>query len=382
MTYSGQFTVAVGATSTTLSPVTGDVINVSLSVGRQRITDRWTPDICTVELYAPATGGYTVPDLGGWLRLNDANKIFIGIITDVRRDYGMPYNSGTGDAPADRITITAASVGKYYAGRGYATSVSIPTSQALSDAIASVWFDGVSSIISSPSLTGNGWSFIAQNETYTGNVLDYLNTSAQSVAGYITDRGASGSPNMVSNGTRAVQNHMNFSDVPGSQSSVTWTYYYDSIEFLASDDNSYTQINVAYNSGAGTATALSGGQPYNAYNTTSNLENLADAQQVADVDLAILSQSAYRPFRVSTRSALWQGVLGPYYVLDQFDVIGTTMNVTFRGTTYALICEGFTVSQDLEDARWTFYFSPSLGVPLILDSTAFGILDTNTLGIG
>lgn len=381
MTYTGQFTVSIGPTSSTTSPVTTKVLAVNLNVGRRMITDRWTPDICTVELYAPATGGYTVPNLGDFLQLNDANKIYSGIITDVRRDYGIPYSSGTGNAPADRITITAASVGKYQAGRGYATSVVIPASQILGNAVVDVWFDGITSL-SSPSFYGNGWGFIAQNETYTGNVLDYMNTASQSVAGYITDRGASGSPNMVSNGYRAVQNHMNFSDVPGSQSSTTWTYYYDQIEFLASADNSYTRVDVAYNSGASTATALSGSQPYNAYNTTSNLENLSEAQQVADVDLAILSQTAYRPFRVSTRSALWPSILGPYYVLDQNDVIGTTMNVTFRGTTYALICEGFTVSQDLDDARWTFYFSPSLGVPLILDSTAFGILNTNTLGLG
>jgi hypothetical protein len=63
-------------------------------------------------------------------------------------------------------------------------------------------------------------------------------------------------------------------------------------------------------------------------------------------------------------------------------VIGSLVTVTFRGTTYNVILEGFNVSQDLEQATYTFYFSPAIGVPLVLNSTAFGILDTNTLGIG
>jgi hypothetical protein len=49
---------------------------------------------------------------------------------------------------------------------------------------------------------------------------------------------------------------------------------------------------------------------------------------------------------------------------------------------YVVILEGYTITQDLDDAYYTFYFSPGLGQPLILDSTTFGILNTNTLGLG
>ena len=62
--------------------------------------------------------------------------------------------------------------------------------------------------------------------------------------------------------------------------------------------------------------------------------------------------------------------------------IGSEINIRFRSTVYTVILEGYTITQDLDDAYYAFYFSPALGQPLILDSTAFGILDTNTLGLG
>ena len=147
-----------------------------------------------------------------------------------------------------------------------------------------------------------------------------------------------------------------------------------------SADNSYTLIRVGYNNGASTATSSTGSIPYTAYQTTSNLKNLSEAQQTADVMEGILSQSTYRPFRLSTRAS----IVGSFDLAAQLknNPVGTAVSVTFRGTTYPMICEGYTASQDVDDAVWTFYFSPSLGVPLILDSTAFGILDTNTLGLG
>ena len=382
MTYNGQFTVTMGPSTTVQYPVTDQVINVSVKAGRQKITDRFTPNIATVELYAPATGGYTIPNLGDVVNIvsNGYVQFYFGKITDVQRVYDMPYNSGTGKAPGDRITITAESLAGYACGRGYATSVNIAASTTLKQAVDAVFDDGVSPSGVQVYFYGTAWdTFDAQNETYTGNVLDYINGAIISTQGYFIDHGQYADPYLYASGQRAKDNFINFTD---AASPTNGLYTYDQIEFLAAVDNSYTLINVSYNSGAATVTATSGSAPYTSYTTTSILEDAADAQQVADVMRSILSQSAYRPYRISTRATMWPGVNGPGYYEAIYTILNTTVDIAFRGTTYNTILEGFTVNQDTEDARWTFYFSPALATPLVLDTTAWGILNTNTLGLG
>lgn len=373
MSYTGQYAVTINGTAWTAY-----VINVSLTVGRQQFTDRWVPDTAVIELLAPANSGPAIPSLGDQIYFDyqvSPPSLFRGVIVDIERSYGIPYASATGYAPADRLTIRAQAEATNEPARAIATAVTISTNADLSTAISDVWFAAINAL-SAPGIDGPGAAFIAQSETYTGNVLDYVNSCMISCAGYLYDNG---SVNLKSNGYRSGTNIINFTDT-GSQSSSTHTYFYDAIDFLATVDNSYTRVRVGYNNGSATATASTGTIPYTAYQTTSNLKNLSEAQQVADVDLAILSQSAYRPFRISTKAS----IVGSFDLATQLrqNPVGTRVAITFRGTTYQMICEGYSCSQDLNDARWTFYFSPALAQPLILDSTTFGILDTNTLGIG
>jgi len=380
MTYTGQFTVEVSDDAATWVDLTSYVINANVRIGRQRLTDRFTPDTCTIELLAPASGGPAIPPRGYYLQINGTNELFNGIITDVRRDYGIPYNSGTGAAPADRITIAAESTALYWCGRGYATNVNITTAMDLITAGTDVFYDGVDAL-TSPSYYGTAFdTFVSQNETFSGIVLDYLNTQAVSVVGHITDRGFGNAPSLWANGERLDERYVNFTDF-GSQSSAADSYFYDQIEFLASDDNSYTEIRVGYNSNASQAVSSTGAQPFASYSTTSILENLADAQQTADVTAAILSQSTLRPFRLSTTTAI-VGTFDMARQVNDYNLVGTQCIINFRGTVYNMVIEGYQVSQDLEQGRYTFYFSPAVSQPLILTSSEFGILDTNTLGIG
>lgn len=373
MSYTGQYVVTINGTNWS-----SYVINASLTVGRQKLTDRWVPDTAEIELLAPASGGPTIPSLGQefYYDYGTIPNSFRGVIVDIERNYGIPYNSGTGAAPADRIRIRAESYQTNQAARAIATGVTISTNANLSIAISDVWFAAIDSL-SAPAITGGGGGFIAQAETYTGNVLDYINSCMISCVGYAWT--GSGILDLASNGVRQQYNYINFTDT-GSQSSVTHTYFYDQIQFLGSVDNSYTRVFVGYNNGGSTTTSSTGTIPYTAYQTTSNLKNLSDAQQTADVMESILSQSTYRPFRLSTRAS----IVGSFDLAAQLknNPVGTAVSVTFRGTTYPMICEGYTASQDVDDAVWTFYFSPALNLPLILDSTTFGILNTNTLGLG
>ena len=380
MTYTGQFTVEVSADAATWTALTPYVIAANVRIGRQQITDRWTPDVATIELLAPPNSGPAIPPIGDYLRINGASGCYSGVITDVARDYGIKYTSATGAAPSDRITITAASRGMYVGGRAFYTNVAVTAGVVLNGYIDGTWFFSVDGALAAPQLAGTAGNFTVETGTISGNALDALNSAMVSCVGYMWDRGLSGIPNVAQNAERQSLNYVNFTDT-GSQSSATNTYFYDQIEFLASDDNSYTETQIAYNNNAATASATSGSAPFNVYQTKSVLNTLSQAQQVADVLLSVVSQTSYRPFRISTKAS----IVGSFDLaanLDAYNLVGTSCTVTFRGTTYNMIIEGYAISQDLEDARYTFYFSPALNAALILDSTAFGILDTNTLGIG
>jgi len=392
MSYNGQWDVAYSANGSTWTDVTDYVVQGTMRIGRQQLTDRYTPDNFSVELLAPASSGPAIPPVRYYLRAQttvglDTVNMFLGVITDVQRDYGIPYTSATGAAPADRITITAASYGMYLSGRGFATNVTISASTTLEGAVNAVYDDGVSTsggptFNGSPFSSTNVWNTaIAQDETYTGNVLDYINAVVASVVSRMADTPSlTAGPNLL-DGNYVRGNQFNFSD---GAAFGTQTHPYNQIEFLASDNNSYTEIRVGYNSNASTASAVSGSQPYQTYSTVSVLESASTAQGAADLTLAILSQSQYRPFRVSTKASIMTNPLLPLQLssLVTGRCIGTQVQIRFRSTVYVVILEGYTITQDLDDAYYTFYFSPALGQPLILDDTNFGILDTNTLGIG
>lgn len=390
MSYEGQWAVAYSVNGTTWTDISSYVVAGTLKVGRQQLTDRYTPDQLTVELLAPLSSGPAIPPIRYYLRAQTTlasitYNQFLGVITDVNRDYGIPYTSATGAAPADRITITASSYGMYLAGRGFATSVVIGASTTLQTAVDAVYDDGVSTsggpvFSGSPFSSSNIWNTaIAQDETYTGNVLDYINSTVASVVSRMADGPSLSSGPQLLDGNYVRGNQFNFTD---STAFGTQTHPFNKIEFLASTNNSYTEIRVGYNSNAATASAVSGSQPYQTYATVSVLEDATTAQGAADLTLAILSQSQYTPFRVSTKASMMTNPDLPSQLGSTSHAIGSQVQIRFRGTVYQTILEGYTVTQDLDDAYYTFYFSPALGQPLILDSTAFGILNTNTLGLG
>lgn len=389
MTYTGQFTVESSPDGTTWTALTSYVVNATLTVGRQRLTDRYTPDILSVELLAPSSGGPTLPVVRNQIRIfNSAlyptTPLYVGVITDVQRAYGIPYTSATQKAPADRITITASVLNSYFLGRGYANAEVIAADTATSTALNNVVTDALGSASYVNTLDGGGGFFTfwkVQGETFSGIALDYINTILQSTVSRLRDRGGTGlRAATIIEGQIVLANPFNFSDGSGSTTGWTETVVYDQIEFVASDDNSYTQIRMDYNNGS-TVTSTSGAAPYSTYQVTSNTYTAAQAQSASDYTLAVLQQTGTRPFRISTKASMIGASTVPDLITNSF-VINTEIRIMFRGTTYVMICEGFTISQDLDDCRYTFYFSPSLGQPIILDSIYLGILDTNTLGLG
>jgi hypothetical protein len=102
------------------------------------------------------------------------------------------------------------------------------------------------------------------------------------------------------------------------------------------------------------------------------------AQGLGDYVLKVNSSTTPTPFTIGVTTAI-QDNIGELGKLANCP-IGTAITVKFRGTTVnATVC-GLNVNYYPEYANMTLNLTPSLGTPFILDSTAFGVLDTNRLG--
>lgn len=354
--------------------ITEWVTDVQVVVGRKRIIDRWQPSEVTVTLIDPNPVATLV--IGGYLTVKG-----IGFsIVSMERNYGIPYNAGTGAAPQDIVTLRGLSYGLRYCGAIKYQNETLAQNTLEEYAYVAT---GNVSLSGAPTFVGPAWStFTAKLTSFSGSGLDFLNSLVNGVVGYVQDQGVfnnvifQNNLTLGSSGAFAADNLVNFTDT-GAQSSATNTYYFDQIQFLASTENDYGLVVVTYNVGANTVTSGAGGAEYQ---TNTLLNQQSQAQQMADVLHAILSASDLAPYAISTKASITDG-------LDQvtqtgYDLVGTRIGITFRGQTYNAICEGFTITSTINDDRYTYYLSPAIAQALILDDTEFGILDTNTLALG
>lgn len=377
MTYTGQYTVDyTGVLYDPPEDITQYVIGVSLNVGRKRLIDRWTPNTITVDMIDPKP---TEPfRVGAYLTVNGIGFV----ITSIDRNYGIPYITATNTAWEDRVTIQGESFGLYRAARRQEIATTLVEDVAQEYVLNAV---GLTSGTPDDDFEGPAWrTFRCKATGFNGTAIDLMNGVLNGVVGYVHDPGifdnltGYNGMSFASSGQFGGTNAINFTD-NGAQSSATNTYHYDQIQFATNAENSYGNVAVTYNVGASTAQAVAGTLNY-AYQTNTLLKNAADADQTADVLYALLGESEIVPYAISTTS----NIVGAYDLDTQttYTLPGSRVSIVFRGTTYNAICEGFTVTQDLNQARYTYYLSPVLGQALILDSSQFGILDTNVLALG
>jgi hypothetical protein len=354
--------------------LSGWTTDAQVVVGRNRIIDRWQPSEVTITLLDP--NPVATLRVGGYLTVKGIGFVIVSI----SRTYGIPYNSTTHSAPQDIVVLNALSTGLKYCGQ-----IKYQDETLTANTLKEYAYTATGNISGggAPVFSGSAWdTFTAKLTNFSGSGLDLLNGLVNGVVGYVQDPGTFNNVifqnplNLGSSGIYAANNHVNFTD-SGAQSSATNTYHFDEIQFLATTENDYGVIIVTYNVGANVVTAGSAGPEYQ---TNTLLNTGSQAQQMADVLAAILASSEITPYSISTKASITDGF--DQQSQTQYDTIGTRIGITFRGTTYNAICEGFTISQTVNDARYTYYLSPALAQPLILDDTNFGILDTNTLGIG
>lgn len=369
-----NYSTTINGTYTTLSGIQ----SVSVSRGRQRFQDNIGATSCTIELI-PATSYATPLAVGQFIDVRTSNTgsstaYFCGKITDIQRTYSYPYNSVSGYAPADRIVITATGATGLLAATtldNYSFA-SIYASVALSTMISTY---GVVPIYVD--------SFTQSSiQTYSGGLFDAANQLLRTLQ-YVLEETRTDRTNpyfFITFGPLGYgwSTPTKFSDT-GASGSLAFT----ELQFLSSAQNSFTQVSVQPE-GLAAQTVSTGSAPYNSlpYQTYNN--STADALSLANYILTTNNQPTPVPFTLSTNTmaaptcmslAEWVDPSGP-----MAPILGSPVEVTFRGSTSVASIQGITSVFYPDHASVQLFLSPSLGTPFTLDSTAFGVLDTNRLG--
>jgi hypothetical protein len=361
---------------------------VSINRGRQRFQDNFQQTSCVIELI-PANS-YALPlAVGQFIDVRDANNgtspcYFFGVISDVSRKFDMPYNSVSGAAPGDRITITATGPVGLIGSNSFTRSSGVQS--ASGGARGAAIQAGVGAIVQVFA------SRLASAVNFTGGALDLVNTYLRTGQFFIEDldgqRSSSTPQQFYMQLYEAGRFNINYTF---SDAGTLGAFKFAALEYLSSVQNTFTEVEVVAPAIA-TQTASTGVAPFNTlvYNTLSN--STADALDLANLILGLQDSVAVTPFSISTNTLLSPTCtsmsLVNYYITVGASVVvpypganlGSGVTVEFRGTTVEAQIQGINTTFYPEYAAVQLYLSPGIGVPFTLDSATFGVLDTNKLG--
>jgi len=375
MTYSTPVVCYSTTQNGTYTQLAG-IQSIVISRGRQRFQDNFPASSCVIELIPDAT--YATPlAIGQFIDIRTSNSggatcYFGGKITDIERSYGIPYNTSTEYAPADRITISATG------STGALAANTLTNYSTTTDVV----FNVISSMIGSLGMVsyqkGNPPTIISE-PSFTGGAMDYLNLVARSSLVSVDDeynRGTQLGVWYYQTGTLGTtQTVINFTDAKPAMSNIP----FNAIDYLSSVQNSFTQVSARTNTL--TANSTTGSAPYNtlvfetALNTQSDLDNVANYVRITN------SQATPVPFIIRTDTNCYDNALSLAVLANTTQlIIGAPVTVQFRGVTVNATIQGITTTMLPDQASVLLYLSPSLGTPFTLNSSQFGLLDTNRLG--
>lgn len=376
------YSTAINGTYTQLTGVQ----SVNIRRGRQFFQDNFPGTRCTVELI-PANSYATPLAIGQWIDVRTSNSssaaaYFVGQITDVERSYDMPYTTATGYAPGDRITITATGA------TGQIAANTVPSYTAVLQTVVYqlaefAFLSGVGTAIQGDDLLTN-----LATATNIG-ALDAINQLARTGQFNIDDADT----NRQSNPYTAVLQPMYFaytgvgSLVATFGDAGTGTKY-NQLRFLSSNQSTFNSVNVI-TPGLATQNVKAAAGPYNSLDYNTYSANTTNALNLATYLYRMLSgQTTVAPFSIGCDTAVDDTFLQYCHVANVYRVtqtprytwIGGQATIAFRGTTYSAAVQSINTNFYPDRATAEFTFAPTLGQPFTLDSSTFGILDTNRLG--
>ena len=369
--------------------------SVSINRGKSRFQDPTGVTQCQIELIPQSTYPAAIT-IGQFIDIRDTNSgassaYFVGQITDIERTYDIPYNAGTGFAPGDRVTITVTGgtgvLGSGYGSSGFGSTVDATYSfMTGSMQIANVYAITPANIGFNYGVFGSPVP-IGENVIMPGlapwldTINDTLNTVQYSMddldlnrvfkANYFNIASVFAGVYFYPTGQTGVT--LSFVDDGSTGASI---YKYGLIQYASSIQTAFRQVIVT--SSLADQERTTGSPPFVGFSYSTLAATTTQAQQLGDYVLTVNSSTTPTPFTIGVSTAI-QDNIGELGKLANCP-IGTGVIVKFRGTTVnATVC-GIRANYYPDYANMTLNLTPSLGTPFTLNSTAFGILNTNRLG--
>jgi hypothetical protein len=374
----------------TYTSLTG-IQSVSINRGRQRFSDNFTPTNAVIDLIPAAT--YAVPlAVGQFIDIRTTNSAsspayFVGTITDVERQYAMPYNTVSGVAPADRITITATGATGAMAKNTLSQYAIVNT-----DCTTSIGQLGVDILVRCDSIGGR--TALTRNST---NILseigafDLVNQLLRTCQFFVDDLDNLRTTRTTFYGTESSA----ATTYAQGQGNTTYTFTdtgsnfaFADIQFISSVQNTFTQAQVTSTGLIPVQTASNGPAPYNTLVYDTYSESSANAASLAAYIIAMQSITTPVPYSITTNTMTTPtctdiSLLSTTAVYIDYTAgmnLGATVSVTFRGATSTATIQGINTTFYPDYATVQLFLSPSLGTAFTLNSSVTGVLDTNRLG--
>lgn len=151
---------------------------------------------------------------------------------------------------------------------------------------------------------------------------------------------------------------------------------YNALDFAGLADNYASKV-IINPEGLSQQTAGSGNY---SINLPSYSQSNSDAASLAAFLVGVYSQQSGQPSRIALKVSAQNTTTKQNNALAICDPM-SQINIKFRGTTYAAIVEGYTITGQLDDVLVSCNLSsPSFFPQFILNSSQFGVLNTNRLG--
>jgi len=151
---------------------------------------------------------------------------------------------------------------------------------------------------------------------------------------------------------------------------------YDSVEFASLTDNYFTQVTVT---GGNSPTPFQSGTGSRNLQVDTDFQSTEECQDMADYLAAQFGSSVSVPVAISTRHAL-DSALDPAQLIS-IGCVSVRLPIVFRGSTFNTIIEGWSITANPSDVRYTFNVSDfRQNNVFILDDPIYGVLDTSRLG--
>jgi|694.fasta_scaffold15745_8 hypothetical protein len=349
------------------SSVIGSITSFNWTAGRQAKSDPFKSGTGSITIRNPQ-------DLPAAIVLEALVTVSIngfqicgGYVTNISYNYGMVPNEDTATISLEGYLA--------FLGRGYTKNLLMPggTTGEYAVRIGNNLTGGARTIINNQTR-----SICAGPQFYDGNSQDLLLTLVTTESGRLNE-----APVELTFLGRDVL--IDPTSAPYSLSNVQFTdtnpattgMAYDNLEFASLTDNYFTQVTVAPQSFAGQVFQAGTG-PRNLQLNTDD-ETAEQALSLAQYSQAQFSSAVSVPVTISTKNSL-NNALDPAQLIS-IGCVSARLPIVFRGATFNTIIEGWNVSANPDDVRYTFNVSDfRQNNVFILNDPIYGVLDTSKLG--